>query len=189
MAYHSLGSLLGSALVLLAGGSLAAASGPHSRLLAGRSDNSTADCTGVLALSPRCSSNQAPYARDVFYVGGRYIQDASGNRTTGQLYVEKLTPDAVTQPKPVVFFHGGGTSGVSWLNTPDNRKGFGSSFYYFLSYLLRSTWRGVLMREWPVFFGFFLVVFFCVCRLISLHCLQEPVLEHRVRLKDWFLGE
>lgn len=124
MARHTLGSLLSSALglALLAGGSLAAR-------LPGRSDsNSTADCTGVLALSPRCSSDQAAYARDVFYVGGRYYEDASGNRTTDQLYVEKLSPAAVTQPKPVVFFHGGGTSGVSWLNTPDNRKGFGSSF-------------------------------------------------------------
>ncbi|KAI3399169.1 hypothetical protein diail_7538 [Diaporthe ilicicola] len=127
MAYHSLGSLLGSALVLLAGGSLATAAAPQSRLV-GRTVDSTADCTGVLALSPGCSSNQAPYARDIFYVGGRYIQDDSGNRTTDQLYVEKLTPNAVTQPKPVVFFHGGGTSGVSWLNTPDNRKGFASYF-------------------------------------------------------------
>lgn len=119
---NSLGSLLSSALALFVGGSLAAR-------LPGRSDNSTADCTGVLALSPRCSSNQAACARDVFYVGGRYYEDASGNRTTDQLYVEKLTPAAVTQPKPVVFFHGGGTSGVSWLNTPDNRNGFGSSFH------------------------------------------------------------
>lgn len=125
MAHHSLGSLVSSALALFAGGSLAAA---HHARLAGRSLNSTADCTGVLALSPGCSSNQPAYARDVFYVGGRYYEDASGNRTTDQLYVEKLTPAAVTQPKPVVFFHGGGTSGVSWLNTPDNRKGFGSSF-------------------------------------------------------------
>lgn len=132
MAHHSLGSLLRSALTLLVGFSLSAAAAgkqqqQHARL-SGRSDNSTADCTGVLALSPRCSSNQPAYARDFFYVGGRYYEDASGNRTTDQLYVEKLTPAAVTQPKPVVFFHGGGTSGVSWLNTPDNRKGFGSSF-------------------------------------------------------------
>ena len=126
---HSLGSLLSSALALLVGASLAAAAASgqqhrHARL-SGRSDNSTADCTGVLALSPGCTSNQPPYARDIFYVGGRYYEDALGNRTTDQLYVEKLTPAAVTQPKPVVFFHGGGTSGVSWLNTPDNRKGFG----------------------------------------------------------------
>lgn len=133
MAYHSLGSLLlSSALAVLVGGSLAAR-------LPGRSDNSTLDCTGILALSPGCSSNQAPYARDVFYVGGRYYEDASGNRTTDQLYVEKLTPTAVTQSKPVVFFHGGGTSGVSWLNTPDNRKGFGSSFRNFSFFSLLSS--------------------------------------------------
>ena len=126
MAHHSLTSLLSSAaLALLAGGSLAAAA-----RLPGRSDNSTADCTGVLALSPRCGSDQAPYARDVFYVGGRYYGDDTGNRITDQLYVEKLTPAAVTQSKPVVFLHGGGGSGVSWLNTPDNRKGFGMSFAF-----------------------------------------------------------
>jgi pimeloyl-ACP methyl ester carboxylesterase len=126
MAHHSLTSLLSSAaLALLAGGSLAAAA-----RLPGRSDNSTADCTGVLALSPRCSSDQAPYARDVFYVGGRYYGDDTGNRITDQLYVEKLTPAAVTQSKPVVFLHGGGGSGVSWLNTPDNRKGFGMPFAF-----------------------------------------------------------
>ncbi|KAK2607480.1 hypothetical protein N8I77_006148 [Diaporthe amygdali] len=128
MAHNSLVSLLSSALVLLLGSSLAAAAGQQHSRLTFRSQNSTVDCTGVLALSPRCSSNQFAYARDIFYVGGQYIQDASGNRTTGQLYVEKLTPNAVTQPKPVVFFHGGGTSGVSWLNTPDNRKGLASYF-------------------------------------------------------------
>ena len=142
MAHHSLGSLLSSALTLLVGCSLAAAAAGrqqqqqqqqhHDARLPRRSDNSTADCTGVLALSPGCSSNQPACARDFFYVGGRYYEDASGNRTTDQLYVEKLTPAAVTQPKPVVFFHGGGTSGVSWLNTPDNRKGFGSSFRLFV---------------------------------------------------------
>lgn len=135
MAHQSLTSLLSSALALLAGASslaaAAAAPGKHHARLPGRSDNSTADCTGVLALSPRCSSNQALYSRDVFYVGGRYYEDGTGNRTTDQLYVEKLTPAALTQSRPVVFFHGGGGSGVSWLNTPDNRKGFGSSFSCF----------------------------------------------------------
>ncbi|KAG8160136.1 hypothetical protein KVR01_009672 [Diaporthe batatas] len=103
---------------LLSSAALALLLGPASSLAA-------ADCTGVSALSPSCSSSQAQHARDVFYVGGRYYgDDATGSRITDQLYVEKLTPPAVTQPRPVVFFHGGGGSGVTWLNTPDNRKGF-----------------------------------------------------------------
>lgn len=102
-----------------------AATDHHDLHLRARAANSTGDCTGVLALSSSCTSNQVFYARDVFYVGGRYIDDGSGNRTADQLYVEKLTPSVITQSKPVVFFHGGGWSGTSWLNTPDNRKGFG----------------------------------------------------------------
>ncbi|KAL1617404.1 hypothetical protein SLS56_011020 [Neofusicoccum ribis] len=91
------------------------------------SANST--CVGVNAIAPGCSSNESLHYRDFFYVGGRYVNSAAGNLTYDQLYVEKLTPaSGVTQPKPVVFFHGGGTSGVTWLNTPDNRKGFASYF-------------------------------------------------------------
>lgn len=44
-----------------------------------------------------------------------------------QMYVEKLTPIAgVTKANPVVFFHA--IAGTTWLNTPDNRKGFASYF-------------------------------------------------------------
>lgn len=94
-----------------------------------RAITSTANCTGVYALSPKCSSPETGYQRDFFYIGGHYWDDGTGNRTTEGLYVEKLTPlGGVSQSKPIVFFHGGGTSGVSWLNTPDNRKGFASYF-------------------------------------------------------------
>ncbi|GME41799.1 alpha beta-hydrolase [Neofusicoccum parvum] len=86
-------------------------------------------CTGINAVSPACVSSESTHYRDIFYVGGRYVETILGNATYDQLYVEKLTPAAgVLQPNPVVFFHGGGTSGVTWLNTPDNRKGFASYF-------------------------------------------------------------
>ena len=47
-----------------------------------------------------------------------------------QLYVEKLIPTGggVKQPCPLVFFHGGGSAGTVWLQTPDNRKGWASYF-------------------------------------------------------------
>ncbi|KAK6865601.1 hypothetical protein PG995_002129 [Apiospora arundinis] len=90
---------------------------------------SSVDCTGVNAISPKCKSSEALYARDVFYVGGRSVTTGSGNILADQVYVEKLTPSCgVKQPHPLVFFHGGANSAVTWLNTPDNRQGFASYF-------------------------------------------------------------
>ncbi|KAL3424965.1 hypothetical protein PVAG01_04246 [Phlyctema vagabunda] len=87
------------------------------------------DCTGINAVSPRCFSTETFYKRDVFWVGGKYVAAAIGTLTYDQLYVEKLTPlSPVRQPYPVVLFHGGGSSGAVWLQTPDNRKGFASYF-------------------------------------------------------------
>jgi hypothetical protein len=72
-----------------------------------------ADCTGINAIAPGCASQESLHQRDFFYIGGRYVAGAAGNLTYDQLYVEKLTPAAgVNQSKPVVLFHGGGTSGV-----------------------------------------------------------------------------
>jgi hypothetical protein len=87
-----------------------------------RASDPSLDCSGIKAINPRCTSSETPYRRDFFYVGGRYIQTPLGNVSVDQIYVEKLSPVAGgLQPHPLVFFHGGGTSGVTWLNTPDNR--------------------------------------------------------------------
>ncbi|OLN97873.1 putative secreted lipase-like protein 2 [Colletotrichum chlorophyti] len=94
------------------------------------------NCTGVNAISTKCISKETSHTRDFFYVGGRYIEGAGGNVTVDQLYVEKLTPvgahgirrRVLPATKPLVFFHGGGTTGVTWLNTPDNRPGWASYF-------------------------------------------------------------
>ncbi|EQB50073.1 hypothetical protein CGLO_10521 [Colletotrichum gloeosporioides Cg-14] len=87
------------------------------------------DCTGVNAIHPQCRNADAvPYLRDFFYVGGRALDTASGELTADKLYVEKLRPVFPLRETPIVFFHGGGCSGTSWLNTPDNRKGFASYF-------------------------------------------------------------
>ncbi|WYZ35732.1 hypothetical protein EsH8_X_000379 [Colletotrichum jinshuiense] len=99
----------------------------------------SSNCTGVNAISTKCVSKEAAHTRDFFYVGGRYIETASGNVTVDQLYVEKLVPVSTAAgarrrrrgaaaTKPIVFFHGGGTTGVTWLNTPDNRPGWASYF-------------------------------------------------------------
>ncbi|KAG9531197.1 alpha/beta-hydrolase, partial [Aureobasidium melanogenum] len=100
------------------------------------------DCIGINAIAPGCASREALHTRDFFYIGGRYVAGAAGNLTYDQLYVEKLTPaNGVKQSKPIVLFHGGGTSGVTWLNTPDNRKGFASHFldYGYQVYIVDQT--------------------------------------------------
>ncbi|KAG5810176.1 hypothetical protein H9Q74_005362 [Fusarium xylarioides] len=87
------------------------------------------DCTGTNAISMHCRSNEVPYTRDFFYIGGRSAKGTSGTITVDQIYVEKLMPTTQwTQKHPLVFFHGGGLSGSTWLNTPDNREGWASYF-------------------------------------------------------------
>lgn len=82
-------------------------------ILDGANATSNSTCTGINAISPSCKSNESLYYRDFFYVGGRYVDSVLGNLTYDQIYVEKLSPaGGVTQPKPIIFFHGGGTSGV-----------------------------------------------------------------------------
>lgn len=124
------------------------------------------DCTGINGISPQCDSPEAFHKRDVFWVGGQYVEDAvQGLLTYDQMYVEKLTPlGGVNQTYPLVFFHGGGISGAvslpplhlpeakvaslnydnvcqTWLNTPDNRKGMASLFLDrgYLVYIIDQT--------------------------------------------------
>lgn len=71
------------------------------------------DCTGVNAIRPQCASTESGYKRDVFRVGGKYVNAAIGLLTYDQIYVEKLTPlKPVKKPYPLVLFHGGGVSGA-----------------------------------------------------------------------------
>ncbi|KAM0193851.1 hypothetical protein ACHAPQ_010662 [Fusarium lateritium] len=87
------------------------------------------DCTGTNAVSMFCNSAEAAYKRDFFYIGGRPAKGSSGTITVDQIYVEKLTPTTRSlQQNPLVFFHGGGLSGSTWLNTPDGREGWASYF-------------------------------------------------------------
>lgn len=97
---------------------------------AARATDADVDCTGVQAIGPQCASAETGYRRDFFYVGGETVATATGNNiTANQLYVEKLSPlGGATHPNPLVFFHGGGFSGTTWLNTADNRPGFASYF-------------------------------------------------------------
>lgn len=61
------------------------------------------------------ASNEALHQRDVFYVGGQYVYNATlgGTILINQQYVEKLTPaKGVHQPYPLVLVHSGGLSGT-----------------------------------------------------------------------------
>ncbi|KAF1928326.1 alpha/beta-hydrolase [Didymella exigua CBS 183.55] len=84
---------------------------------------------GINAINPKCQSAEKAYTRDFFYVGGRSLESATGELTADKLYVEKIVPaSSARKSKPLVFFHGGGCTATSWLNTPDNRRGFASYF-------------------------------------------------------------
>ncbi|MEE3197562.1 MAG: alpha/beta fold hydrolase [Pseudomonadota bacterium] len=57
-----------------------------------------------------------------FYVGGEYVGDPP--IMGGQMYVDVWQPHEITQPYPVLFFHGNGQTGVDWQQTPDGRAGW-----------------------------------------------------------------
>jgi hypothetical protein len=85
-------------------------------LAAAASSSHSPPCVGGDAIRPNCYSSEANHRRDAFYTGGRYVYNSTlrGNLIHDQLYVEKLTPASgvISHPYPLVFFHGGGPSGV-----------------------------------------------------------------------------
>ena len=64
-----------------------------------------------------------------FYVGGHYVGEPGKEVMDGAMYVEVKVPRNIRHPYPIVFVHGGGQTGVDWLQTPDGRPGWA---YYFL---------------------------------------------------------
>ncbi len=57
-----------------------------------------------------------------YYAGGDYVGDPPV--MGGQMYVEIWEPREITQPYPIVLFHGNGQTGVDWQQTPDGRPGW-----------------------------------------------------------------
>jgi len=57
-----------------------------------------------------------------YYAGGDYVGDPPV--MGGQMYVEVWEPVEITQPYPIVIFHGNGQTGVDWQQTPDGRPGW-----------------------------------------------------------------
>lgn len=118
-----------------------------------QTDPTNAGCVGLKGVNPRCRPQEIAYHREYFYTGGRYVPDPvfRGNLVVDQLYVEKLIPAAgrVKQPYPLVFFHGGGSAGNVWLQTPDNRRGWASYFLHrgYAVYIIDQTSVGRSTQE------------------------------------------
>lgn len=73
----------------------------------------SSNCAGLNGIRPQCASRESSYQRDVFWVGGHYVNAAIGLLTYDQMYVEKLTPSSgIKMAYPLVLFHGGGVSGA-----------------------------------------------------------------------------
>ena len=57
--------------------------------------------------------------RTFFYAGGTYTGEAGKEIMKGQMYVEKLVPQQVKQPFPLVLIHGAAQTATNWMMTPD----------------------------------------------------------------------
>src|SRR5688572_10914036 len=87
---------------------------------------------------------QALAHREFFYIGGKYTKTPDGELMAGQMYVEVLRPQRVSQRYPIVFFHGGSETGTIWMSTPDGRVGWADYFLNqgYVVYLVDQPARG-----------------------------------------------
>jgi pimeloyl-ACP methyl ester carboxylesterase len=67
-------------------------------------------------------------AEGYFYVGGTTIAGPGGNRHVDQMYVAYQVPAKRSHPYPIIMVHGGGTTGVAFEGTPDDREGWREFF-------------------------------------------------------------
>lgn len=90
-----------------------------------------------------------------FFVGGQYFEGPDGRYLGGQMYAEFQIPQNLTQPCPIVFFSGGGQSGLNYTGTPDGREGWAQYFLRrgYATYVLdqparaRSPWHPELGNQ------------------------------------------
>jgi pimeloyl-ACP methyl ester carboxylesterase len=76
--------------------------------------------------------------RDVTFTPGGVPAkvDPNGTYVTGQMYVQYFVPQPVRSTAPLLLWHGGGLTGVTYETTPDGREGWQHWF---------------LARGWPVY--------------------------------------
>ncbi|SMR56695.1 unnamed protein product [Zymoseptoria tritici ST99CH_1E4] len=92
-------------------------------------------------------SQETPYYRDYFYVGGSYVDDGAGGHIySNQMYVEKLQSFQSTQSSlpPIVMIHGQAQTGTNFLNKPDGGTGWASNYLSagHTVYIVDQTFRG-----------------------------------------------
>ncbi len=96
-------------------------------LLAGCAGTGPAGKSAIVPAGvPAIESNVA--RQGYFYAGGRYVGEPGREVMTGQMYVEVWVPRVVRQPHPLVFFHGASSTGTTWMQTPDGRRGWAHYF-------------------------------------------------------------
>lgn len=91
------------------------------------------------------SSQEIPYFRDYFYVGGGYVDNGSGEHIfRDQMYVEKLQPvGGATQDNPIVMIHGQGKQIRKMLSARSLTNSMSSSDrHQFLEQARRRYWLG-----------------------------------------------
>jgi pimeloyl-ACP methyl ester carboxylesterase len=94
-------------------------------------------------------AQRALSTHEFFYVGGKYIGPPGKEVMAGQMYVEVLRPQHVTQKYPIVLVHSS-ASATLWMGTPDGRPGWADYFLNqgYVVYLPdqpargRSAWHG-----------------------------------------------
>ncbi len=70
----------------------------------------------------------APVEQHVLARNGVPVRiDPNGTTSLGQMYVQYAIPAAAARP-PVLFWHGGSLTGVTWETTPDGREGWFTRF-------------------------------------------------------------
>jgi pimeloyl-ACP methyl ester carboxylesterase len=69
-------------------------------------------------------------SRDVQLVSGGPVfkSDPNGDHQVGQLYVQHFALEQPRAEHPLLLWHGGGLSGVTWETTPDGRSGWHEYF-------------------------------------------------------------
>ena len=80
------------------------------------------------AQSPAAVLPTSAAQRSFFYAGGAYTGEAGKEIMRGQMYVEYLAPEKVTQKYPLVLIHGAAQTATNWMMTPDGRKGWAEYF-------------------------------------------------------------
>jgi len=95
-------------------------------LIAGCAGTGPSGTATMPANVPAIESNVA--RQGYFYAGGRYVGEPGREVMVGQMYVEVWAPREVKHPYPIVFFHGASSTGTTWMQTPDGRRGWAHYF-------------------------------------------------------------